>query len=190
MAAAARPHNPIGWLFAAGGVAQSTAAFAAPLLFLLHQAAAPIAVQRLVITIFSWSWPWSIGLFLPLALLLFPDGRPLSRGWRWVVIAVIITSPLFAVEMGAAPDAPEPSFPVGYLTIPFYDRLQPLWTLTELRGLASSVLALVALFVRYRRGTETQRRQLLWLLLALLVAIVAAIPWAFVSGTQIGRAHV
>jgi len=180
-----RPHNPIGWLFAAGGVAQSTAAFAAPLLFLLHQAAAPIAVQRLVITIFSWSWPWSIGLFLPLALLLFPDGRPLSRGWRWVVIAVIITSPLFAVEMGAAPDAPEPSFPVGYLTIPFYDRLQPLWTLTELRGLASSVLALVALFVRYRRGTETQRRQLLWLLLALLVAIVAAIPWAFVAGTPV-----
>ena len=180
-----RPHNPIGWLFAAGGIAQSTAALAAPLLFVLHQAAAPIALQRLVITTFSWSWPWSIGLFLPLALLLFPDGRPLSRGWRWVVIAVIITSPLFALEMGASPDSPEPGFPVGYLTIPFYDRLQPLWTLTELRGLASLVLALVALFVRYRRGTETQRRQLLWLLLALLVAIVAAIPWSFVSGTPV-----
>ena len=101
-----RPHNPIGWLFAAGGIAQSTAALAAPLLSVLHQAAAPIALQRLVITIFSWSWPWSIGLFLPLALLLFPDGRPLSRGWRWVVIAVIITAPLFALEMGASPDAP------------------------------------------------------------------------------------
>ena len=179
-----RPHNPIGWLFAAGGVAQSTAAFAAPLLFLLHQAAASIALQRLVITIFSWSWPWSIGLFLPLALLLFPDGRPLSRGWRWVVIAVIITSPLFALEVGAAPDAP-PGYPTGYLTIPLYDRLQPLWTLTELRGIASLVLALVALFVRYRRGSEAQRRQLLWLLLALLVAIVAAAPWAFVSGTPV-----
>jgi len=179
-----RPHNPIGWLFAAGGVAQSTTALAAPLATLLHEAAAPIAVQRLVITIFGWSWPWSIGLFLPLALLLFPDGHPLSRGWRWVVIAVIATSPLFAVETGAFPGY-EPGYPMGYLTIPFYDRLQPLWTLTELRGLAALVLALVALFVRYRRGTETQRRQLLWLLLALLLALIAAVPWSFVSGTPI-----
>jgi two-component system, NarL family, sensor kinase len=180
-----RPHNPIGWLFAAGGVAQSTAAFAAPLGSLLHETAAPIAVQRLMITIFNWSWPWSIGLFLPLALLLFPDGRPLSRGWRWVVIAVIITSPLFALEMGAWPFAPEPGYPTGYLTIPFYERLQPLWTLTELRGIATLVLALVALFLRYRRGNEVQRRQLLWLLLAVLVALVAAVPWSFVAGTPV-----
>jgi signal transduction histidine kinase len=179
-----RPRNPIGWLFAAGGMAQATSALAAPLSAVLHEADAPIAVQRLLITIFSWSWPWSIGLFLPLALLLFPDGRPLSRAWRWVVIAVIITAPLFALEMGAWPGAP-PGYPTGYLTIPFYDRLQPLWTLTELRGLASLVLALVALFVRYRRGTETQRRQLLWLLLALLVALVGAVPWTFVSGTPV-----
>ena len=179
-----RPHNPIGWLFAAGGIAQATSALAAPLLMVLHEADAPIALQRLVITIFSWSWPWSIGLFLPLALLLFPDGRPLSRGWRWVVIAVIITAPLFALEVGTGPEAP-PGYPIGYLTIPFYDRLQPLWTLTELRGIASLVLALVALFVRYRRGSEAQRRQLLWLLLALLVAIVAAAPWVFVSGTPL-----
>jgi two-component system, NarL family, sensor kinase len=180
-----RPRNPIGWLFAAGGIAQTTSAFAAPLLIVLHEAGAAIPLQRLVITIFSWSWPWSIGLFLPLALLLFPDGRPLSRGWRWVVIAVIITAPLFALEMGAGPGAPDPSYPNGYLTIPFYDRLQPLWTFTELRGLASLVLALIALFVRYRRGTETQRRQLLWLLLALLVALVGAVPWSFVSGTPV-----
>jgi two-component system, NarL family, sensor kinase len=91
-----RPRNPIGWLFVAGGVAQTTSAVAAPLGAVLHQAAAPVAVQRLLITIFSWSWPWAIALVLPLALLLFPDGRPISRGWRWVVIVVIITAPLFA----------------------------------------------------------------------------------------------
>jgi two-component system, NarL family, sensor kinase len=75
-----RPGNPIGWLFAAGGVAQATSALAAPLGAVLHEAAAPITVQRLLITIFSWSWPWAIGLVLPLALLLFPDGASdLSR---------------------------------------------------------------------------------------------------------------
>ena len=67
-----RPRNPIGWLFAAGGIAQTTSAFAAPLLIVLHEAGAAIPLQRLVITICSWSWPGSIGLFLPLALLLFP----------------------------------------------------------------------------------------------------------------------
>jgi two-component system, NarL family, sensor kinase len=179
-----RPRNPIGWLFAAGGIAHATSAFAAPLLIVVHQAGAAIPLQRLVITIFDGSWPWSIGLFLPLALLLFPDGRPLSRGWRWVVLAVIITAPLFALEMGALSDAP-PGYPTGYLTMPFYDRLGPLWPFNELRILASLVLALVALFVRYRRGTETQRRQLLWLLLALLVALVAVVPWSFVSGTPV-----
>jgi two-component system, NarL family, sensor kinase len=190
-----RPRNPIGWLFAAGGIAHATSAFAAPLLIVLHQVGAAIALQRLVITIFNWSWPWSIALFLPLALLLFPDGRPLSRGWRWVVLALIITAPLFVLEEGASSDA-SAGYPTGYvtetgfmaggyLTIPFYDRLGPLWTSTELRVLASLVLALVALFVRYRRGTETQRRQLLWLLFALLVAVVAVVPWSFVSGTPV-----
>ena len=180
-----RPHNPIGWLFAAGGVAQATSALAAPLGVLLQEAAAPIAVQRLVITIFSWSWPWAIGLVLPLALLLFPDGRPISRGWRWIVIAVIITAPLFALEMGTFPGPPEPGYPTGYLTIPFYDRLQPLWTITEIRTSLAMFLGLAALVVRYRRGSDVERRQLLWLVLAVLLALVVLLPWGLVAGTPI-----
>ena len=58
--------NPIGWLFVAAGLAHSTTALATPLGALLHATAAPIALQRIVITIFAWSWPWSIGLVLPL----------------------------------------------------------------------------------------------------------------------------
>jgi signal transduction histidine kinase len=180
-----RPRNPIGWLFAAGGVAQATSALAAPLGAVLHEAAAPIAVQRLVITIFSWSWPWAIGLVLPLALLLFPDGRPISRGWRWVVIAVIITAPLFALEMGTFPDAPDPDYPIGYLTIPFYDLLQPLWTATEIRTSFALFLGLAALAVRYRRGSDVERRQLLWLVLAVLIALIVILPWGLVASTPI-----
>ena len=180
-----RPRNPIGWLFAAGGVAQATSALAAPLGAVLHEAAAPIAVQRLLITIFSWSWPWAIGLVLPLALLLFPDGRPISRGWRWVVIAVIITAPLFALEMGTFPGPPEPGYPTGYLTIPFYDFLQPLWTATEIRTSLAMFLGLAALVVRYRRGFDVERRQLLWLVLAVLVALIVLLPWGLVAGTPV-----
>jgi hypothetical protein len=174
-----RPRNPIGWLFAVGGVAQATSALAAPLGAVLQEAAAPIAAQRLMITIFSWSWPWAIGLVLPLALLLFPDGRPISRGWRWVVIAVIITAPLFPLEMGTFPGPPEPGYPAGYLTIPFYDLLQPLWTATEIRTTLAMFLGLAALVVRYRRGSDVERRQLLWLVLAVLIALIVLLPWGW-----------
>ena len=149
-----RPRNPIGWLFLAGGLCQTTAAMAAPLGAVLVQVGAPVVVVRLTETAFAWSWPWAIGLCIPLALLLFPDGRPPSPRWRPVIIAVIVTSPLFNLEMAAAPAPMEAGYPMGYLTLPFYDALQPLWRLTELRGLAAVLLGLAALVVRYRRGNE------------------------------------
>jgi two-component system NarL family sensor kinase len=180
-----RPRNPIGWLFVGAGLAHATTAAMAPTVQLLIDGSAPLPVQRLAVTAFAWAWPWSIGLCLPLALLLFPDGRPPSRRWLWVVIAVIVTAPLFAIEMGASPQESEPGVPVGYLTFTAYDALQPLWTATEIRGLLALSLGLVALIVRYRRGSEVERRQLLWLFLAVLVAFIVILPWGLVAGTPV-----
>ena len=180
-----RSRNPIGWLFVVAGLAHATTAIAAPALQLLIDAEAPLPAQRLVLTAFAWSWPWSIGLCLPLALLLFPDGHPPSPRWRWVVLAVIVTAPLFALEMGASPEPMDPSLPVGYLTLPGYGALQPLWIATEIRGALAMCAGLAALAVRYRRGSEVERRQLLWLLLAVLVAVIVILPWGLVAGTPI-----
>jgi len=180
-----RPRNPIGWLFVASGVAQATTAVIAPLGQLLLNSHAPTASLRVLLTVFNVSWPWAIGLGIPVALLLFPDGRALSRRWRWVVIAVIVTAPLFTLEMATSPSPSEPGMPVPYLTIPFYADLQPLWTAVEVRGLLAIGLGLVCLGLRYRRGTEVERRQLLWLLLAVMIALVATIPWGFVAGTPV-----
>ncbi len=180
-----RPRNPIGWLFIAAGLAHATTAAAAPAIQLLIAAEAPPTALRLLLTLFAWSWPWSIGLCLPLALLLFPDGRPPSRRWNWVVVAVIVTAPLFAIEMGASPDPMEPGLPVGYLTIAGYNALQPLWTVAELRNLLALSLGVAALVVRYRRGSEVERRQLLWLLLAVLAALIVILPWGFVASTPV-----
>ncbi len=118
-----RPGNPIGWLFAAGGLLQSTAAAVPPVATLLEQAGAGTVLVRVLLTVFVYSWPWAIGLCLPLALLLFPDGRPVSPRWRPVIVAVIVTAPLFTLEMAAAPVPVEDGGPVAYLTLPFYDRL-------------------------------------------------------------------
>jgi hypothetical protein len=78
------PHNPIGWLFCAVG-----------LLFALTHFSAEYAVYTLLAPpgsllpggeaaawLTSWLWVIQIGSVL-LVVLLFPDGRLPSRGWRW-----------------------------------------------------------------------------------------------------------
>lgn len=180
-----RPTNPIGWLFIADGIAHATTACGAPLTQLLHDTAAPLTTQRITATIIMWSWPWAIALFLPLALLLFPTGHLLSSRWRPIAIATIATAPLFALEMGGSPDPLFENGPTGYSIITDNNSLQPLWTATELRGLIVYAIAIASLIIRYRRATETGRRQLLWLLLATIITLAFMIPWALVTGTPI-----
>ncbi|TCC55124.1 two-component sensor histidine kinase [Kribbella pittospori] len=177
-----RPSNPIGWLFIADGIGHATTAFGGPLAVALPDDS---AIQRVTVTVALAAWPWSIGLFLPLALLLFPTGHLLSPRWRWAAIGIIVTAPLFVLEMVGSGDTLSPGVSTGYLTIPSYDALGPLWTATELRNLVAILLAIVCLFVRYRRADEMGRRQLLWLLLASVIALLFVTPWSFVAGTPI-----
>lgn len=176
-----RPTNPIGWLFLADGIGHATTPFADALAYLVHGELA----QRMLVTISLVAWPWSIGLFLPLALLLFPDGRLLSPRWRWAAIGIIATAPLFVLEMAWSGEPVSPDLPLGFFALPDFDALQPLWTLTEVRNLVAILLALICLAIRYRRADEMGRRQLLWLLLASVIALLFVTPWAFVAGTPI-----
>ncbi|MEU0877057.1 sensor histidine kinase [Lentzea sp. NPDC005914] len=158
-----RPRNPIGWLFLADSLGHAITALGAP------------SDDPLVMTISSYAWPWSIGLFMPLALVLFPDGRLPSRRWLPVAVAIVVTAPLFVVELGADPEGP------GYLKLPGYAELGPLWIVSELRTLAALLAGVVALAVRYRRGEDS----VLWLLLAASVAAAFVVPWSFVAGTPV-----
>jgi signal transduction histidine kinase len=176
-----RPGNAIGWLFLADGIGHATTAAADAFAHAVDGG----MVQQILVTISLAAWPWSIGLFLPLALLLFPDGRLLTPRWRWAAIAIIATSPLFVLEMAGNGEPVSPDLPYGYLTIPNFDALQPLWTLSEVRTLLAILLALACLALRYRRADDVGRRQLLWLLLASVIAMLFIIPWSLVAGTPI-----
>lgn len=180
-----RPRNAVGWLLLAGGACHAVAAFCAPLAGLLVVGEAPTWLLRTVATVFVYSWPWSIAVMLPLALLLFPDGRPPTPRWWPAVAAVALTGPLFVIAMGAEPRPLTDGLPVGYLTTPRYADLQPLWTAAEVRNVLALGLAVAALTVRYRRAGDRERRQLLWLLLAALVVAAVVVPWAFVAGTPV-----
>ena len=184
-----RPRNPIGWLFLAAGVGEAASVAGVALFALGARLGWPYGALRLLGSVFAYGWPLSIGLFLPLALLLFPDGRPLGPRWRWVVRAAVVEGVLF--EAMAASPAPGTYFGVTgtlYLTIPVYGQLGPLWAATNIGWLAIAAAAIGSLVVRYRRGGDAERRQLLWLVLAVLaVAAYAGIPWGiFNTGPILG----
>ncbi|MDQ3610049.1 MAG: hypothetical protein M4D85_00340 [Actinomycetota bacterium] len=181
-----RPRLPLGWLYAAGGVCPTLTALAAPLAQVLQDSGAPTWLVRLDLTVYQWAWPLHIGIALPLSLLLLPDGRLASRRWRSVAWVVAATSPLFVLAVGLAPvETGLPGLPEQYLTLSSYDQLSWLWTIDELRWSLSMLIGLVCMGVRYRAGSETVRRQLLWLLSAVAIIIVAVTPWALVAGTPI-----
>lgn len=180
-----RPRNPIGWLFAVGGLAQSCAATVSPLVAVLSVNGGSVEVRRLLLTVFVWSWPWAVGLCLPLGLLLFPDGRLPSRRWRPAMVAVVVTAPLFVLAMAVGPEPLDSGLPLAYGTWARYDDYAALWMFAGYRTLAAMLLALAALVLRYRRGSETERVQLLWLLLAVVVVIGVTLPWGLVAGTPV-----
>ncbi|MEU7860163.1 histidine kinase [Nonomuraea sp. NPDC049141] len=174
-----RPRNPVGWLLLAAGIGHATTAAIVPLAEAGVRDGWPGGLIRTLVTVAAWAWPWSIGLCLPLILQLFPDGRPVFRRLMW---ATVVTSPLFALEMGTSPDPVVDGFS-GYLII--HADLDPLWTAVEVRGLAAMTVGLVALVVRFQRGDERRRRQLLWLMQAVLLVLIVLVPWGVLQNAPV-----
>jgi two-component system, NarL family, sensor kinase len=184
-----RPRNPIGWLFLAGGVAYATSAAAVSLIMLGDAAGWGTLVLRLLTTLFLLAWPWAIGLCLPVALLLFPDGHPVSPRWRWLIWAAAAVGVLFVLSFASPGQQTFGSRSVTpYLAIPFYGRLGLLWAASNIAFVAVFALAIASLVIRYRRGGDAERRQLLWLLLAGLVVLAyVGVLWGiFRAGPVLG----
>lgn len=95
------------------------------------------------------AWVLSLALLLPLALLLFPTGRLPGPWWQVLGWALVVVTPLVVIGWTPA---------------------RVVWF-----GLAVSVFA--SLVVRYQRGDEVLRRQLLWPVLALIGNALAFLPW-------------
>ena len=114
----------------------------------------------------------AIYIAFPLVGILFPDGRLPGPRWRLpvgtVTAALLAVSPVYAFAMG--PLGPElPDNPFGLFAVSAEVR--------ELAGLVGTLalvvamaLAVVAIAVRWRRGSRVERSQLKWLFAALVVA--------------------
>ncbi|MEV0273712.1 histidine kinase [Hamadaea sp. NPDC050747] len=174
-----RGRNPIGWLLLAAGIAHLLTAASGTLGGYGHTHGWPEPLLRILASLFVSGWPWGICLLLPLSLQLFPNGRPVSPRWRWLVVVTVVAGVGFVAAMSLDPAPVEfgPGLAIRtYLGAPFFDRLGPLWAAANTAPLLGLLGAIAGLVVRYRRGDERLRRQLLWLVLALIVAVAVNLP--------------
>ena len=123
-----------------------------------------------------FSWSWGVFCCLPLILQLFPTGKPLSRRWRSAVLAD-------SRHRSTRQRVRRPNSRVRRLVLPGRavvggDRRH------RLRGNTVDHLRLgVSLVVRFVRGSETVRQQVLWLLVAVLLVILINVPIWFAIPT-------
>jgi signal transduction histidine kinase len=172
-----RPANAIGWLLLVGGVgyAFSAAGFAA--LVAIAPGDPSAFGWRLLATLTNGGWPWAVGVLLPLIMFLFPDGHLLSSRWRWPVVVTCVNGAVFvAVALLATQTLSDSTGIDAYFGWYVLDRqlgwLAPTVTVV---GIVTYLTAAASLVVRYRRGTEAVRRQLLWILYGTGLMIVCSV---------------
>jgi hypothetical protein len=182
---AARRHvNPIGWLLLAAGLVMALGDFAGA--YAVHGLLArPGSLPGALFMAWLTEWthgPTQFGAFA-LVFLLFPDGRPLSPRWRWVVwLAAGVTAALVAVSLKPGPldDFPSVSNPFGIggaagVVIAILGNAAFYLLLITL------VLAAVSLILRFRRARGDERQQLKWFAsggaFVALAFLVAPVIW-------------
>jgi hypothetical protein len=163
--AARRPANPYGWLWLAYGLGWAVVGFTNA--YAIYVSAS--GGDGMLRWAGSIAWMGNVA-FVPLIgltaliLLLFPDGRPPSRRWRWVTRAIGVTVAVTTVA-GALLPADEGD-PIG----------NPLAVQGSIEALADTVvnvgitalflailLSAVSLLLRFQRARGLQRQQLKWL---------------------------
>ena len=165
------PGHRIGWLLVGLGLAPLASAAAVPLR--IHGVAQgwPEPALRLLVTVEMGAWGLGLFFCLPMALLLFPDGRLPGRRWRPVLWYVVLVTVVGSYATGSTPDLGADS----YLVLPGHEVAEGLLGFSVLVW----PLTIAAPVVRFRRAPPLVRRQLMWLMLAVLVAIGLNVPWAF-----------
>ena len=176
------PRNAIGWLFLAEGVLWG--------LMLFGQAAGAWALvagegPRVLGEGGAWTqgWVWFPVVALPatLLLLLFPDGRPPSPRWRWLLFASTAGIAVGTLGSTLAPWRDETfglENPIGLPDLAG-DVVSAI-TVTAIVGVVVCAIASgAAMVVRFRRSRGEEREQLKWFALAAgLLAVVFPLSFA------------
>jgi two-component system, NarL family, sensor kinase len=179
-----RPENPIGWLFLAHSGCFAVATLAGTIA-VARQATLPADSLRALLIVFMGLWPLGIGIALPLAVQLFPTGRPLSPRWRWLIGLTVISGLAFDAQTVLEPAAlAVTDRPVPPLVSPaVFHAADPLWAVATLLLVGVLAASVAELVVRFRRARGAERLQLMWLVWAVaLFALLNSPRWITGNG--------
>jgi hypothetical protein len=182
LVASRRPGNPIGWIFCAVGFIFALQPFSEAYTdYALY--AQPDSLLGVEFT--AWISQWiAFPAFLlgaVLLFLLFPDGRLLTRRWRFVVWVAIIASVLFALGTALTPGklAGTPSivnpFGIGGViggVVPARRFLEAVSNIGFLLALLSVTVSVMSPILRLRRSSGEQRQQLKWFVYAATLTVI------------------
>jgi signal transduction histidine kinase len=172
--ASRRQTNAIGWMLLAIGSILSISTLGGHLALRAQTAGMSTSGWlRWPTWVHNWSGNLALGLLI-LLFLLFPNGRPLSRRWRWVVLATIVYSIAFAggnaldpAPVQLAPGLPSIGNPAGVRAMRGFYNSPAFFGIFALL-----IFGVVALVLRLRRSTGEEHQQVKW--------------FAYASGVSVG----
>src|ERR687893_3014263 len=169
------PDNPIGWLFCVGGLLFAVTHFSAQyaIYTLLAAPGSLLPGGEAAAWLESWLWVPQLGSVV-LVVLLFPDSRLPSRGWRWFawlsVLLVLIGAVLSALSPGPISVGLGPiRNPLGVESLPSFFKVVERVVNTLLFA------AVISLFIRLRRARGLERQQIKWFVYATALTICGGI---------------
>jgi len=176
------PQNPIGWLYAAGGIGMITG--------LTANEYAIRASTNLDVPGASYAQFLSALVIVPaisaliLALLLFPTGEPPSPRWKVVEVVIVAGTIAGIVSQAFVPTVFEAGLGVSIdnpLHIDLLTSMSWLGTAWAVAGVVAGLAAFASVGVRYWRSRGEERQQVRWLAFAVAVCLVS-VGLLFVSG--------
>ncbi len=167
----------VGWLMLGAGTLYLVATATGTWLYQRLDAGLDGAGTRALAAVHLVVWMPAIALLVPLAVQLFPTGRPLNRAWTPVAVLTVVAGvgfsvgwaldPVLMTGLGLADDGPLVD------DVPRWVRTAV--SIASLAG-ASILASLLAPVVRLVRRPGEERLQVLWLVWAVVVALVVAVP--------------
>jgi len=171
-----RPRNAVGWLFALAGAAHLVSAASYPLVLLGVDGGWPAPLVRALSSLFTGAWPLGLTTLALVALLRFPDGELPGRPrmlWRvaeaWIIVTGVLSSA--TAVLSPAPLVADAPPTVSLIAVEGFPAAR-VDELTSLLGAPTAFIVIAAFVVRWRRGGDRIRRQLLWLLLAFFAMLL------------------
>jgi signal transduction histidine kinase len=162
-----QPSNLAGWAFLTIALVMSLGSLGQGLVT-FGTRASPGSVPVLGLWAMFGEYGFVAVSLLPLLFLLYPDGHPPSRRWRWagrvLVIGLAIAWPAYILQAGPLNNFVDQGIlyqnPVGIESATF---LGAVVSLGVALVLGASFACVIALIVRFRRSSGEERQKLRWL---------------------------